>query len=142
MKIPSSEHVENMLRIQIVFFLTFRTIYVHNMFSTCSELVIFMYWSGKSMNNLLSYCGLGDVRMNASEKDLPVWSWPFYHFFRVILVNLLCPCETHFANSRQEIYVKLHSFFIFLWIAGAFFCLCWIIKLPKIFTPHPVNFFS
>ena len=24
------------------------------------------------MNNLLSYCGLTDARMNASEKDLPV----------------------------------------------------------------------
>ena len=25
-----------------------------------------------SMNNLLSYCGLVDVRISASEKDLPV----------------------------------------------------------------------
>ena len=41
-----------------VFVLTFRTIYVHNMFSTCSELVIFMYWTRNSMNNLSSYCGL------------------------------------------------------------------------------------
>ena len=24
------------------------------------------------MNNLLSYCGLGDTRISASEKDLPV----------------------------------------------------------------------
>ena len=29
------------------------------------------------MNNLLSYCGLTDSRMRASEKDLPVWNtWP------------------------------------------------------------------
>ena len=131
MKTASSEHGENMLCTQIVcffvFVLTFKTIYVQNMF-----------WTGKSMYNLLSYCGLVDVRIYASDKDLPVWPWPFYHFFRVILVNLLCPCETHFANSRQEIYVKLHSFLY----VGAFFCvfcLCWIIKLPKIFTPHPVN---
>ena len=27
---------------------------------------------GNSMNNLLSYCGLTDARMRASEKDLPV----------------------------------------------------------------------
>ena len=27
---------------------------------------------GNSMNNLLSYCGLTDTRMRASEKDLPV----------------------------------------------------------------------
>ena len=31
-----------------------------------------MYWTGKSINNLLSYCGLIDVRINASDKDLPV----------------------------------------------------------------------
>ena len=45
MKIPSSEHVENMSCTQIVFVLTFRTIYVHNMLSTCSELGNFMYWT-------------------------------------------------------------------------------------------------
>jgi hypothetical protein len=46
MKIPSSEHGENMLCTQIGFFvfvLTFRTIYVHNMFSPCSDIGIFMY---------------------------------------------------------------------------------------------------
>ena len=42
------------------------------MYTKCSELVVVMYWAGKSMNNLLSYCGLGDVRINASDKDLPV----------------------------------------------------------------------
>ena len=50
-----------------------KTICVHNMFSPCSELVVFMYWTGKSMNNLLSYCGLVDVRINASDKNLPVF---------------------------------------------------------------------
>ena len=49
-----------------------KTICVHNMFSPCSELVVFMYSTGKSMNNLLPYCGLVDVRINASDKDLPV----------------------------------------------------------------------
>ena len=42
------------------------------MYTTCSELVIFMYWTRNSMNNPLSYCGLGDARISASEKDLPV----------------------------------------------------------------------
>ena len=27
------------------------------------------------MNNLLSYCGLIDARISASEKDLPVIAW-------------------------------------------------------------------
>ena len=31
-----------------------------------------MYWTGKSMNNLLSYFGLVDARIRASNKDLPV----------------------------------------------------------------------
>ena len=30
------------------------------------------YFSGNSMNKLLSYCGLTDARMRASEKDLTV----------------------------------------------------------------------
>ena len=38
-----------------------QTIYVHNMF-----------WAGKSMNNIFSYCGLFDARISASGKDLPV----------------------------------------------------------------------
>ena len=41
-------------------------------YTTCSELVVFIYWTGKSMNNLLSYFGLVDARISASEKDLPV----------------------------------------------------------------------
>ena len=31
-----------------------------------------MYWTVDSMNNLLSYCGLVELRISASEKDLPV----------------------------------------------------------------------
>ena len=38
----------------------------------CSELGIFMYWTHNSMNNLLSYGGLVDARINASVKNLPV----------------------------------------------------------------------
>ena len=41
-------------------------------YTTCSELETFMYWSHNSMNNLLSYCGWVDTRISASEKDLPV----------------------------------------------------------------------
>ena len=52
--------------------LTFWTIYVHNMFSTCSKLVLFMYWTCNSMNNLLSYCALVDAKIRASDKNLPV----------------------------------------------------------------------
>ena len=41
-------------------------------YTTYSELVVFMYRTGKSMNILLSYCGLVDPRISASDKDLPV----------------------------------------------------------------------
>ena len=49
-----------------------KTIFVHNMCTTCSELVIFMYWTGNSMNNLSPNCGLVDAKIRASDKDLPV----------------------------------------------------------------------
>ena len=42
------------------------------MYTKCSKLVVFMNCTGKSLNKLLSYCGLVDVRINASDKDLPV----------------------------------------------------------------------
>ena len=42
------------------------------MYTTCSELGIFMYWTRNSINNLLSYYGLVDARISASENDLPV----------------------------------------------------------------------
>ena len=49
---------------------TVRTICVQNMFW---ELGNFMYWTGSnSMNNLLSYCGLVDAKIRASDIDLPV----------------------------------------------------------------------
>ena len=38
----------------------------------CTQHVLNMYFSRNSMNNLLSYCGITDARMRASEKDLPV----------------------------------------------------------------------
>ena len=38
----------------------------------CTQHVVNLYFSGNLMNNLLSYYGLTDARMRASEKDLPV----------------------------------------------------------------------
>ena len=55
------------------------------MYTTCSELTVFMYWTGKSMNNLLSYCGLVDVRINASDKDLPALLKEFLNVKKVLL---------------------------------------------------------
>ena len=38
----------------------------------CTQHVLKLVFFGNSMNNLLSYFGLTDARMRASEKDLPV----------------------------------------------------------------------
>ena len=38
----------------------------------CTQYVVKLYFSGNSMNNFLSCCGLTDARMRTSEKDLPV----------------------------------------------------------------------
>jgi hypothetical protein len=43
-----------------------------NMFCPYSALVVFMYWTGNSMNNPLSYCGLIGAKTRASDKYLPV----------------------------------------------------------------------
>ena len=40
----------------------------------CTQHIVNLYFSGNSMNNLLSYCGLTDARMRVSEKDLSVMS--------------------------------------------------------------------
>ena len=40
------------------------------MYTTCSELVIFMCWNRNKMYKVLSYCGLVDARIRASDKDL------------------------------------------------------------------------
>ena len=78
MKTTSSEHQENMLCTQIVFCFCFDiqsnlcAQHVLPIFSPCSELGIFMYWTGNSMNNLSSYCGLVDAKIRASDIDLPV----------------------------------------------------------------------
>ena len=58
MKIPSLEHGENMRRtccVQKLFFVFVLT------FRTYSELVVFMYRTCNSKNNLLSYCGFVDA---------------------------------------------------------------------------------
>ena len=65
-----AEHGENMLCTKIVLKVgkKFCTQHVLPRF----ELGIFMYWTCNSMKNLLSYCGLVDAKIRASDKDLPV----------------------------------------------------------------------
>ena len=61
----------------------------------CTQHVVNLYFSGNSMNNLLSCCGLTDARMRGSEKDLPVdnttiCAFVSVHFFSIMnLVNMV-----------------------------------------------------
>ena len=64
-------HVNYKLRTHVVYINCFecqnknkKIFYVHNLFWAAR--------TGKSMNNLLSFCGLVVARISASEKDLPV----------------------------------------------------------------------
>ena len=48
-------------------FIDLQVQYMKTTSSKCSELAVFLYWTGKSINNLLSYCGLVDARISAPE---------------------------------------------------------------------------
>ena len=77
MKITSSEYV--------VYINCFLFLFWHSeqfMYTTCSVLGIFMYWTRNSLNNLSSYCGLVNARISASDKYLPVLQ-VLYHSYCV-----------------------------------------------------------
>ena len=65
MKILSSEHV-----VYTNYFLIWQS--EQFVYTTCSELGIFMQWTCNSMNNIFSYCGLVDGKISAPEKEKPV----------------------------------------------------------------------
>ena len=66
MKLASSEHV---VYTNCSLFWHSEQFNVHDMFWACNVHVLNFC---NSMNNLLSYCGLVDASISASEKDLPV----------------------------------------------------------------------
>ena len=43
--------------------------------NNCTQHVLNLYFSSNSMNNLLSYCGLTESRMKASDTNLPVLTY-------------------------------------------------------------------
>ena len=53
----------------------------------CTQHDVNLYFLGNSMNNLLSYCGLTEASMRASEKDLPVES-PGQKIYYQIFITL------------------------------------------------------
>ena len=87
---------------------------------TCSELAIFMYWTGNSINNLLSYCGLVDAKIRASDIDLPVlfvilWvSWyknkcfwkRFRYLYLVVFIKVI------WNKSKKKIKTKILTIYV------------------------------
>ena len=70
MKIPSSEHGENMSCTEIVFD-------IQNNFCTQHAGILSLQFSW-TMNNLSSYCGFVNAKIRASDKDLPVCIYIWY----------------------------------------------------------------
>ena len=73
------------------------------MYTTCSEL-------GNSMYNLLSYCGLVEVRISASEEDVPVMSGVLKRIFLIDMikvwnwsVNLKIESLTKFSKQKWQL---------------------------------------
>ena len=56
----------------------------------CTQHVVKLYFSWNSMNNLLSYCGLTNSRIRASDTDLPVQvkSYQMLSFFHQLAQNM------------------------------------------------------
>ena len=66
---PEKMQVQNMLCTNIV--LNVKKTNKKNNF--CAQLVLNLYFSENSITNLLSYCGLTDARVRASDTELPVY---------------------------------------------------------------------
>ena len=76
-----------------------------------------MYRTGKSMNNLLSYCGLVDARIRASNKDLPVSPWKKKIFANRFTAFL--PTKPHHLGGRVYTAILfLSDFANYVWSAG------------------------
>ena len=61
------------------------------------------------MNNLLSYCGLDDARISASEKDLPVFFFTDSNL-NVLRIGKFLLCNNWCVVVKvQHNYVVLHS---------------------------------
>ena len=85
-------------RIQLTKLLTLPGIHLQ-----CRQHVLNLYFSGNSMNNLSSYCGLTVSRMRASDTDLPVLSCKvgptIYIHIKVHTGKYLCSCKVQPLND-------------------------------------------
>ena len=106
-----AEHGENMLCTKIV--LNVRNNFCTQHVLTRFELGIFMYWTCNSMNNLSSCCGLGDAKIKASDKDLPVLTIIDNTVSQAIL---LCHPVSKFIMKTRKLYRwKRYEWQIIFW---------------------------
>ena len=87
-------------------------------YTTCSVFEIFMYWPRNSMNNLLSFYGLVDVRISTSNKNLCVQTqqmiWITVIFSKVWIIRHSSRIDrNNFVDQKMVIY--LFFFFIQRW---------------------------
>ena len=112
----------------------------------CTQHVLNLYVSGDSVNNLLSYCGLTDSRMRASDTDLPVTE-----FHPIIWENK----RFSFTKSQSKIqqsavfFYPSHRFFFSNFVASSeniwYFVHKIVLVIKKNFEPEGrefANFFE
>ena len=125
MKIPSSEHV-----VYTNCFLFWHS--EQFMDTTCSEIGIFMYWT---CNNLLSYCGLVDASISASEKDLPVSNKYLRRIYSFIYVFIVL--GDHLDLPHNLGHSNLHFFAIgHILYPDSWYLSIWVLRLS-----YPTFFF-
>ena len=69
-------------------------------YTTCSAGILSLQFS-RTMNNLLSYCGLVDAKIRASDKDLPVSNKIYQIFFHILVSSSAHP----FARKNAQGFV-------------------------------------
>ena len=66
------------------------------------------------MNNLLSYCGLVDARISASEKDLPVMLNQKFFYFDEKTVFV----KNQFVKLSFVLYIQVLKEYMYEWYLG------------------------
>ena len=108
--------------------------------------IAFMYWTGKSMNNLLSYCGLIDTRIRASDKDLPVLQRSHYciRLQNQIMLNWPCTKSRPYSYPHFQLTLPIYvSIYLNSMYCTGFLCTRYIFTVSVIqgmeFQRKPVS---
>ena len=95
----------------------------HFVYTACSELGIFMYWTCNSINNLLSYCGLVAARISTSDKDLPYQ----------LMISSFC------LLSKNQFYTIESIIFLYIGIGIYTFCVPCLVVSSYILHSNNLN---